>query len=174
MPPRAPGRSMVQSQMLDIICTISERLYQMARSGFPYMISKHKLPMSLISCGTVHRRSWWCLVTDRAPRSVGLLPSVLRWKGSGGLEASQTQGGHRMEAPESLCHECTLTKCQRWYCSGSPPSWPFSTQVFGRQGIRSITVTSVKHGMFRWHQILHCKTLHNDCFQKCLMRLYWY
>jgi hypothetical protein len=158
--------------MLGNIWTISERLYQAARSGFPYMISKQKLPPSLYSCGTVHRRSWWCLLTDKALCSVGLFPSVLRWRGSGGLQVSQTQGGHTLGAPESLCHDCTLTTCQRWYYSGSPPSWPRCMQVFGRLGIRSMTVTLIMNGLLRWHQILHCRTLHNDCFWKCFMQLY--
>ena len=128
--------------------------------------------LSLSSCGTVHGRSWWCLLTDTALCSIGLFPYVLWWRGSSVLEVSLTQGGQRLGAPESLGHDCIFTTRQRWYCSGSPLSWPCSMQVFGTQWIRSMTVTSVMLEMFRWHQILLCRRLHNDCFQKCFMQLY--
>jgi hypothetical protein len=97
--------------------------------------------------------------------SVDLFLSVLWWIGSCVLEVSWNLVGHRLGAPDSQCHDCTLTTCQRWYCSGSPPSWPCSMQLFGRQEIRSMTVTWIMQGMFTWLLIIHRRKLHTDCFQ---------
>jgi hypothetical protein len=145
----------------------------MARSGFPYTVPKHKLSLSLSSSSvTVHREGWWWNMSFNWHDTVlhGLIAEcdIVKWQPC--ARSVLNLGGHRVGAPES--RDCTLTTCQRWYCSASPPSWPCSVLLFGRQQIRLMTVTSIMHGTFRWLQILHWRKLDNEYFQKCFKQLY--